>query len=64
MQPFPASGGHGQDEEPGAECLLVGPPCDEIVALEPGYYLCPQCPDGLCDDFAPSDTEVVNSSTD
>lgn len=26
---------------------------------EPGYYLCPQCHYGLCDDYVPSETEEL-----
>jgi hypothetical protein len=59
MQPFPALESHGPDEAPGAGCLLVCPSCDEIMAHEPGYYVCPQCHYGLCDDYAPSETEAL-----
>ena len=59
MQPFPASEGHVQDEEPGAGCLLGCPSCDENMTHEPGYYFCPQCHYGICDDYGPSESEAL-----
>lgn len=58
MQPFTLIG-HGQGEEQGAGCLPVCPSCDRIMAHEPGYYLCPQCHYGLCEDYGPSESEAL-----